>query len=102
MKYQLVIQFPEDLYGDLDWIADIEDIMDESLIDAEIDGHDIGSGEVNIFIHANNPINSFKVVKDILEKENIALESIKAAYRDLSSEDYIPLWPENLVEFNII
>ncbi|KTD59298.1 hypothetical protein [Legionella shakespearei] len=102
MKYQLVIQFPEHIYGDLDWIAEMEDRIDESLIDAEIDGHDIGNGEVNIFIHANNPINSFEVVKDILEGENIVLEGIKAAYRELSSDHYIPLWPENLVDFKVV
>jgi hypothetical protein len=102
MKYQLVIQFPEELYSDLEWIAEIEDRIDESLKDAEVDGHDIGSGEVNIFIHANNPINTFSIVKDILENEGVNLEYIKIAYREVNKDVYIPIWPEELKNFEIL
>lgn len=102
MKYQLVIQFSEELYGDLDWIADLEDIIDNSLIDAQLDGHDMGSGEVNIFIEANDPINSFEVVKNILNEQKIPLENVKAGYRDFDDDKYLPLWPDNLIEFNVI
>ena len=102
MKYQLVIQFPEELYGDLDWIADLENRLDESIVDAEVDGHDIGSGEVNIFIHANNPVNTFQTVKNILEEDDVVLENIKSAYREIGENNYIPLWPENLVDFKVL
>jgi hypothetical protein len=101
MKYQLTIQFSEELYGDLDWRADLEERLDESLVEAEVDGHDIGYGEVNIFIHANNPINTFQIVKSILENEGVDLELVKIAYREINGERYIPLWPENLVDFKI-
>ena len=101
MKYQLVIQFPEELY-DLDWIADIEDRLDESLIDAEVDGHDIGNGEVNIFIHANNPIDTLTTVKNLLKEEKVGLENIKIAYREINADVYIPLWPKDLKEFEVI
>lgn len=96
MKYQLVIQFPEALYDDL------EDKLDEVLLDAEVDGHDIGSGEVNIFIHGNDPVNSFRIAKNILEDDGVELNNIKAAYRKLNGEHYIPLWPENLVDFTVM
>lgn len=102
MKYQIVIQLPEALYDDLDWIADVEDKLDETLLNAEVDGHDIGSGEVNIFIHTNDPVNVFKIAKNILEEEGVSLENIKAAYREIIGEDYIPLWPENLSDFKVI
>ncbi len=102
MKYQLVIQFPEELYGDLEWIAEFEDRLDESIADAEVDGHDIGSGEVNIFIHTNNPDNTFQVSKNILEEESVDLGNITIAYREISGNHYIPLWPENLVDFKVI
>ncbi|MBX9703204.1 MAG: hypothetical protein K2X39_03535 [Silvanigrellaceae bacterium] len=101
MKYQLAIQFPEEIYGDLDWIAELEDRLDESLFDAEVDGHDIGSGQVNIFIHTNTPTNTFQIVKNILEEDDVDLEVTKAAYRESSKDDYIPLWPENLMDFEI-
>lgn len=102
MKYQLVIQLPEETYGDLDWIADLEDHLDSSIVDAEVDGHDIGSGEVNIFIHANNVINIYKIVKSVLEVNGVELDNIKIAYREIDQNDYTPLWPENLVGFKVL
>lgn len=102
MKYQLVIQLPEELYGDIDWIADLEDRLADLIVDAEVDGHDIGSGQVNIFIHSNNPVNTFQVVKNILEEDAVELEKLKAAYREIGEDFYIPLWPENLVDFKVI
>jgi hypothetical protein len=103
MNYQLIIQLQEKLYGNLDWIAEIEDNLDESLVDAEVDGHDIGSGQVNIFIHTNNPVATFEVAKNILlNEDNSVLEHIKVAYRELSTDCYICLWPKDLAEFKIL
>ncbi len=102
MKYQLVIQLPDELYDDIDAIADMEDKMDESFVDAEVDGHDIGSGEINIFIHTNNPVATFKVVKNVLENEAINFKYVKIAYREISGEDYIILWPKDLTKFKVI
>ena len=102
MKYQLVIQFPEELYGDLDWIIDMEDRLEELLTDAEVDGHDIGSGEVNIFIHTNNPMDTFKRAKDLLkEVDVVTLQNMKIAYRKISDEQYHILWPQNLTTFKV-
>jgi len=100
MKYQLVLQFPEELFSDLDWIADIEDRLDESLNDAEVDGHDFGSGEINILIHTNNPVRTFDVVRTIL-KDSDLFEHLKVAYRDISGEQYTCLWPQDLQYFSI-
>lgn len=102
MKYQLVIQFPETLCGDLDWIADLEDHLDALIVDAEVDGHDIGSGEVNIFIHTNNPINTLQVAKNILEDDGVGLENVKAAYREIGEDHYTSLWSENLVDLKVL
>ena len=101
MKYQLVVQFSEEIYGDLNWIADLVKRLDESIVAAEVDGHDMGSGEVNIFIHTNNPVNTFQITKNILEETGVELKNIKAAYRVVSEEHYVPLWPEILVDFKI-
>lgn len=102
MKYQVVIQLPEELYGYLDLIAEMEDRLDECLVDAEVDGHDIGNGEVNIFIHTNNPVDTFEVAKNILKEYNSVLENVKIAYRDMNGDRYICLWPKGLVEFKVI
>lgn len=101
MKYQLVIQFPEDMYDDLDEIAELEEELDEILIDSEVDGHDIGSGEVNIFIHTDKASDTLEAVKEFLEEKDIDIDLIKAGYRELGANDYIPLWPESLEEFYV-
>lgn len=51
MKYQLVIQTTEEFWESIDAIAALEDRLDESLTNAAVDGHDIGSRKINIFIH---------------------------------------------------
>jgi hypothetical protein len=102
MKYQLVIQFPEGLYDDLDEIAELEDRLDEQLLDAEVDGHDIGSGEVNIFIHTNTPAETFEKAKNLMEDKGIDLDIIKAAYRGMDGNEYVPLWPEDLEDFEVV
>jgi hypothetical protein len=99
VKYQLVLQFPENLYGDLDWITETEDRLIEHLMYAVIDGHEIGRGEVNIFILTNNPFATFESVKNILEEESGYFENAKIAYRDFKNDTYICLWPANLAEF---
>ena len=102
MKYQLIVQFSEDLYGNLEWIADMEDILAESLPEAEIDGHDMGSGEVNIFIHTNNPVETFEATKNVLKEQGVVLEDIKIAYKEMYGNIYTCLWPKGLNEFKII
>ena len=102
MKYQLVVQCPEGLYEDIDAIAEMEDRLDESLVDAEVDGHDIGSGEINIFIHTNNPVNTLKAVEQLLDAEQIDMAYIKIAYREIGTDKYIPLWPVDLADFSVI
>ena len=101
MKYQLVIQFPEEQFEDIYDIADMEDRLSSFLVDAEVDGHDIGSGEINIFIHTNNPVNNFEIVKNILDEEGVNLEYVKIAYREIGVEQYIAIWPENLEGFSV-
>ncbi len=101
MKYQLVIQFPEELFEEIDEIADLEDSLEQSFIDAEVDGHDIGNGEANIFIHTNNPATTFEIVKDILEEKNFNIKYVKIAYKEMGSEQYIAIWPENIEGFRV-
>ena len=100
MNYQLIVQFSELLIEDINCIAHLEEQLDEILIDAEVDGHDIGSNEINIFIHTNHPIASFEEIKAHLS-QNIGLETIKIVYRDIHDDQYIPLWPVDLRDFKV-
>ncbi len=102
MKYQFVVQTPDELWGDIYEIANLEDKLDEHLVNAQVDGHDIGCGEVNIFLDTNDPHGTLIDVKHLLVMEGMDLAVVKIAYREFGAEEYIPLWPEGLEEFKVI
>ncbi len=61
MQYQLVLQFPLAEDFDFDALIELETKLTFELGSVhDVDGHDIGSGEVNIFILTNNPDEAFK------------------------------------------
>ncbi len=100
MKYQLVVQFLGESEDDFDFLIEIEDELEEKLPDtSEVDGHDFGSGEMNIFILTNEPIEIFKQIKNILNERNDDLSTMKIAYRETSSDIYTILFPSDLTEF---
>jgi hypothetical protein len=62
MKYQLALQWPASSIKDCDAMIEIEDTLTNHLSkNCEVDGHDVGSGEVNIFIHTDNPTRAVTV-----------------------------------------
>lgn len=101
MKYQLVIQLDENFFEVKDFIENLENSLETSLTDADVDGHDVGNGELNIFIHTNYPVNTFQETKFILDRQGVDLEIVKAGYRAFSSDVYIPMWPKDLKEFKV-
>jgi hypothetical protein len=93
MEYQLVLQFRGDSLADLDAAVELEDELTEALGDAgDVDGHDIGSGETNIFIFTSDPAATFALSKPALKKAG-RLSSVTVAYRDVDGEDYTVIWP---------
>jgi hypothetical protein len=103
MKYQLVLQWHCDAdMADLHRLVEIEDTLLVRLPtgSGEVDGHDIGSKEMNIFILTNEPLRCFERVKAILGKED-AWANIRVAYRELAGENYAILWPPDLTEFAV-
>ena len=96
MNYQLVIQFPltDASADDFDKLLVIENELDLTLRDThQVDGHDIGSGEMNIFIFTNNPNEAFELAKNTLSEKD--LNKIMVAFRDINSDKYSVIWPEN-------
>lgn len=61
----------------------------------------MGNGEVNIFIHTNNPVETFEFIKNIFQDDTEVLANAKIAYRELTGEEYTLLWPADLKEFEI-
>lgn len=79
--------------------------VENALIDvlpdgSEVDGHDAGSGEVNIFIHTNAPARVFDALKSMLADSGL-LTSARVAFREQSKGEYTVLWPEGLETFKV-
>lgn len=90
-SYLLVIQFPEDAFSDFDLLIKFEDGLIESLGDkGDVDGHDIGSGEVNFFIFTDDPHSSFGQVSEYCSR--VDTSAMKFVYRDVTGEDFTPIW----------
>jgi hypothetical protein len=58
---------------------------------AEVDGHDVGSGEMNIFIFTPNPAATFE--RCLPELASSSLRLLGAAHREISAESYQRIWP---------
>jgi hypothetical protein len=103
MKYQLVLQFPANSIADYDEMIALEDELIENLgSSAEVDGHDCGSGEMDIFIYADEPKKIFEMIRPVVAKRKL-IENLVAAYRERTGEEYMVVWPIGFTkQFRII
>ena len=93
MKYQLVLQFPASSAEDFERLVALEKKVTELLgSEHEVDGHDCGTGEVNLFVHTNEPGEAFEIVKRTLLSEGSP--NLIVAFRELKGDTYTVLWPE--------
>ena len=100
MKYQLILQWPTSKL-DYDAMIAIEElVMAEFTGDHVVDGHDAGSGEMNVFILTDDPLGAFREVRSILGAHP-AWPGLRAAYRDLDEEGFTIVWPKGLASFDI-
>lgn len=102
MKYQLVLQWPAASIKDYETMIEIEDVVTENLSEgSDVDGHDAGSGEMNIFIHTDDPVFAFNEVKATLGSRDFWVDA-RVAYREITKSEYTILWPKDLVEFKVV
>ena len=95
MDYQLVLQIAGDSLPHYDVMIEVEGRLIEAIGDVgEVDGHDIGSGEANIFILTTRPEAAFLRAKVVLEDLDL-IDHIKAAYRLTAGETYTVIWPSD-------
>lgn len=91
--HQLVLQFPEDVFEDFDALVNLEDSLEEILGDRhELDGHDVGSGEVNFFVLTDDPWAAFAEIQEGLA-DRFSHPLARAASRLADGEEYEVLWP---------
>lgn len=100
MKFQLVLQWPASSYAGYERLMQIEERLINGLGEQhEVDGHDQGSGETNIFIRTNDPRAAFSRTREILNEDDFT--NMRAAYREVSQNDYTILWPKGLIKFAV-
>ena len=86
---------------DYDILCDIENNLMERLGNiADVDGHDYGAGEMNIFIITSDPVEAFEQVKPVIISNNL-FPVLKAAYRKNEEDEFQILWPATLKEFRV-
>jgi len=59
---------------------------------AELDGYDVSSKEINLFILTPDPRHAFRRVKDVLEPLGL-MRGVSAASRLVGGAQFTPLWP---------
>jgi hypothetical protein len=101
MKYQLVLQFQAESMKDFNELVALEDLLIENLLPhSEVDGHDFGSSEFNIFILTDQPSESFSAAEITIGHYH-PQQTLRAAYRELDQDHFVVLWPPNLQEFKV-
>jgi hypothetical protein len=95
LNYQLVLQLPSTTQEDFEALAELEESLANTFQGTphELDGHDFGSGTMNIFIDTDDPVAAFAIAKTVVNPADYPL--LKAACRAFEDEDYKLLWPEN-------
>lgn len=102
MQFILVLQWPADSEADYDALIAIEDALERALPAAHgfVDGHDFGAGEMNIFVHTDDPLEAFGVAVSSLDAHPRWAE-VRAAYRPTEGDRFILVWPETLQDFSV-
>jgi hypothetical protein len=101
MNYLLVLQFPASSLEDYDAMIALEEAIIAELGEADkVDGHDMGSGESNIFVFTDDPKNVFAKLEPLLRVRHL-LSCARIAYRDVDGDDYTILFPEELEGFSV-
>ena len=93
-KYQLVLQFPFSGLTDYDAMIVLEEALIAELGNKVlVDGHDAGLGQMNIFIHTNDPKPIFETILTFHGSYPM-LSKMKAAYRAFGTENFTVIWPK--------
>jgi hypothetical protein len=66
-----------------------------------VDGHDMGSGEMNMFIHTTSPQSALEKAVSLINGQ-YGLNQLKAGYSDFDPDDYVPIYPMGLKRFSVV
>ncbi len=100
MKFQLVLQFQAADIRRFDELVALEEDLMKLSPASDVDGHDFGAGEFNIFIRTDKPAATFKAAQSVILERGLG-EQLRAAYRETTTDEVVILWPEDLRDFKI-
>jgi len=93
MDYQLVIKFWRKSLRDEGFLATIESELQAVLGEsATLDGYDVSTDEINLFVITQDPRHSFRRLKPVLESR-CSLQGVSAASRLAGGAHFTSLWP---------
>jgi hypothetical protein len=98
---ELVLQLPASSIQDYDAMIELEDRIIAGLGNlGKVSGHDMGVGEMNIFIRTDHPKLTFESLKELFGTRDFMPE-LKAAYRDVGKDNFTVIYPADLDRFAI-
>jgi len=101
MKFQVVLQWPAWSVNDFNRMIEIENLLIEKLSEqCEVDGHDFGAEETNIFVYTDDPLRAFEEIRAILSGHRLWPHA-RSAYRRVDGTEYTVLWPKGATNFNV-
>lgn len=101
MRYQLILQLPFASLDDYDALIRLEERVRAGLGEfGTVDGHDAGSGEMNIFVLTHRPALAFAQIAAHLGSSALPPD-LKAAYREVGSNAFTVVYPSGLTAFGI-
>jgi hypothetical protein len=101
MPYQLVLQWTASSETDFDELIRMEVLLETALHTyATVDGHDFGSGEMNIFIETKDPKQAFADAQTVLG-DAPRWSQVRAGYRAFTENSYTVIWPPGLAAFSV-
>jgi hypothetical protein len=102
MTQQLVLQFAVGSMEDYDAVVALEDRLIDGLADGSVvDGHDVGGGAMHVYIWTDDADVTFSRAHELVRADPLA-EHLRAGYRDRDGDEFTPLWPADLTEFDIV
>ena len=96
-QVQVVFQLPEDFFASFDDMIAFEDRLVNSMSrNAQVDGHDIGSGTINFFVYTSYPHAAFRAFRTYMGTNKVE-RKLRVAYRSVADHtvgEWTELWPK--------
>jgi hypothetical protein len=101
--HQLVLQFSARSLTDYDAVVEVEEALIAGLgVRADVDGHDVGRGAMNVFILTEDAPAVFVTARELLARHP-RTTLLAAAYREHDSEEsYTSIWPAGNDRFDLL